>query len=124
MSTDNGVAVAYALWKLEDRGPMFIDPGADVYEGMIVGEHTKSNDIEVNPIKTKHLTNIRAAAKDENIQLIPPVKMSLEEALAYIQDDELLEVTPKTFRLRKAILDTNLRKRDANKRAQMDQENG
>lgn len=124
VSTDNGVAVAYALWKLEDRGPMFIDPGADVYEGMIVGEHTKSNDIEVNPIKTKHLTNIRAAAKDENIQLIPPIKMSLEEALAYIQDDELLEVTPKTFRLRKAILDTNLRKRDANKRAQLDQANG
>ncbi|MCQ2914242.1 MAG: translational GTPase TypA [Alphaproteobacteria bacterium] len=121
VSTDNGEAVAYALWKLEDRGPMFVNPGDAVYEGMIVGEHTKSNDIEVNPIKTKHLTNIRAAAKDDNIQLIPPRKMSLEEALAYIQDDELVEVTPKTFRLRKAILDTNLRKRAANKAMQMEE---
>lgn len=121
VSTDNGEAVAYALWKLEDRGPMFVDPGDAVYEGMIVGEHTKSNDIEVNPIKTKHLTNIRAAAKDENIQLVPPRKMSLEEALAYIQEDELVEVTPKTFRLRKAILDTNLRKREANRLAQLNE---
>lgn len=122
ISTDNGKAVPYALWKLEDRGPMFIEPGVDVYAGMIIGEHTKSNDIEVNPVKTKHLTNIRAAGKDDNVMLTPPKKMSLEEALAYIQEDELVEVTPKTFRLRKVILDENLRKRAANKAAKMDQE--
>ncbi len=122
VSTDNGKAVPYALWKLEDRGPMFIEPGVDVYAGMIIGEHTKSNDIEVNPVKTKHLTNIRAAGKDDNVMLTPPKKMSLEEALAYIQEDELVEVTPKTFRLRKAILDENLRKRAANKAAKLDQE--
>lgn len=113
ISTDNGKAVPYALWKLEDRGPMFIEPGADVYTGMIIGEHVKGNDIEVNPVKTKHLTNIRAAGKDDNVLLTPPIKMSLEEALAYIQEDELVEVTPKTFRLRKTILDENLRKRAA-----------
>lgn len=122
VSTDNGKAVPYALWKLEDRGPMFIEPGVDVYAGMIIGEHTKSNDIEVNPVKTKHLTNIRAAGKDDNVMLTPPIKMSLEEALAYIQEDELVEVTPKTFRLRKVILDENLRKRAANKAAKLDQE--
>lgn len=121
VSTDNGKAVPYALWKLEDRGPMFIEPGVDVYAGMIIGEHTKSNDIEVNPVKTKHLTNIRAAGKDDNVLLTPPKKMSLEEALAYIQEDELVEVTPKTFRLRKAILDENLRKRAANKAAKTGQ---
>lgn len=113
ISTDNGKAVPYALWKLEDRGPMFIDPGVDVYEGMIIGEHTKGNDIEVNPVKTKHLTNIRAAGKDDAVTLTPPIKMSLEDALSYIQDDELVEVTPKTFRLRKTILDPVLRKRAA-----------
>ncbi len=122
VSTDNGKAVPYALWKLEDRGPMFIEPGVDVYAGMIIGEHTKSNDIEVNPVKTKHLTNIRAAGKDDNVLLTPPKKMSLEEALAYIQEDELVEVTPKTFRLRKAILDENLRKRAANKAAKTGQD--
>lgn len=74
ISTDNGKAVPYALWKLEDRGPMFIEPGVDVYAGMIIGEHTKSNDIEVNPVKTKHLTNIRAAGKDDNVMLTPPKK--------------------------------------------------
>lgn len=113
ISTDVGKAVPYALWKLEDRGPMFINPGEDVYEGMIIGEHTKGNDIEVNPVKTKHLTNIRAAGKDDAVTLIPPIKMSLEDALSYIQDDELVEVTPKTFRLRKTILDPVLRKRAA-----------
>ena len=122
VSTDNGKAVPYALWKLDDRGPMFIEPGVDVYAGMIIGEHTKSNDIEVNPVKTKHLTNIRAAGKDDNVLLTPPKKMSLEEALAYIQEDELVEVTPKTFRLRKAILDENLRKRAANKAAKTGQD--
>ncbi len=119
VSTDKGKAVPYALWKLEDRGPMFVEPGADVYAGMIIGEHTKSNDIEINPVRTKHLTNIRAAGKDDNVVLTPARKMSLEEALAYIQDDELLEVTPKTFRLRKAILDENLRKRAAKQEASL-----
>lgn len=113
ISTDAGKAVPYALWKLEDRGPMFITPGDDVYMGMIIGEHAKGNDIEVNPVRTKHLTNIRASGKDDNVTLIPPIKMSLEEALAYIQEDELVEVTPKVFRLRKIHLDENERKRAA-----------
>ena len=113
VSTDSGKAVPYALWKLEDRGPMFIDPGMDVYVGMIIGEHTKGNDIEVNPVRTKHLTNIRAAGKDDAVTLTPPIRMSLEDALAYIQEDELVEVTPKHMRLRKVHLDSNERKRAA-----------
>ncbi len=113
VSTDSGKAVPYALWKLEDRGPMFIDPGMDVYVGMIIGEHTKGNDIEVNPVRTKHLTNIRAAGKDDAVTLTPPIRMSLEDALAYIQEDELVEVTPKHMRLRKVYLDPNERKRAA-----------
>jgi len=111
ISSENGTAVAYALWKLQDRGPMFVEHNSPVYIGMIIGEHTKSNDIEVNPTKTKQLTNIRAAGKDEAIDLIPPRKMSLEQALSYIQSDELLEVTPKSLRLRKKILDPLARKR-------------
>ncbi len=111
ISSENGTAVAYALWKLQDRGPMFIDSGVPVYVGMIIGEHTKPNDLEVNPTKAKQLTNIRAAGKDEAIDLIPPRKMTLEQGLSYIQADELLEVTPKTIRLRKRILDPLLRKR-------------
>ena len=99
------------MWKLQDRGPMFIEHNSPVYIGMIIGEHTKSNDIEVNPTKAKQLTNIRAAGKDEAIDLIPPRKMSLEQALSYIQADELLEVTPKSLRLRKKILDPLQRKR-------------
>ena len=122
ISTDLGVTVPYALWKLQERGPLFVPPGTDVYPGMIIGEHPRGNDIDVNPVKTKHLTNIRAAGKDDNVLLIPPVKMSLEEALAYIQEDELVEVTPKSIRLRKIILDSNLRKR-AEKRAEMAEEN-
>ncbi|MGE5504277.1 MAG: translational GTPase TypA [Actinomycetota bacterium] len=106
-----GEAVAYALWNLEDRGPMFIPAGVKVYEGMIIGEHTRGNDLEVNPLKAKQLTNIRAAGKDEAVKLTPPRKMSLEQAIAYIQDDELVEVTPKSIRLRKAILDPNDRKK-------------
>ena len=90
---------------------MFIDPGVPVYTGMIIGEHTKPNDLEVNPCKSKQLTNIRAAGKDDAIDLIPPRKLTLEQGLSYIQDDELLEVTPKTLRLRKRILDPILRKR-------------
>jgi GTP-binding protein len=111
ISNDNGESVAYALWKLEDRGPMMIEPGCKVYRGMIVGEHTRENDLEINVLKGKHLTNIRAAAKDEAVRLTPPLKMTLEKALAYIADDELVEVTPKSIRLRKALLDPNARKR-------------
>ena len=111
ISAENGTAIAYSLWKLQDRGPMFIDANVPVYTGMIIGEHTKSNDLEVNCCKSKQLTNIRAAGKDEAIDLIPPRKLSLEQALSYIQEDELLEVTPKTLRLRKRILDPIARKR-------------
>jgi GTP-binding protein len=112
ISTDAGEAVAYALWNLEDRGPMMIDPGAKVYRGMIVGEHTRGNDLEINVLKGKKLTNIRTTAKDEAVRLTPPIRMTLEKALAYIQDDELVEVTPKSIRLRKKLLDPNDRKRD------------
>jgi GTP-binding protein len=111
ISNDNGESVAYALWKLEDRGPMMIEPGCKVYRGMIVGEHTRENDLEINVLKGKQLTNIRAAGKDEAVRLTPPLKMTLEKALAYIVDDELVEVTPKSIRLRKALLDPNARKR-------------
>ncbi len=111
ISNGTGEAVAYALWNLEERGPMFIPSGVKVYEGMIIGEHSRGNDLEVNPLKAKQLTNIRAAGKDEAVRLTPPRKMSLEQAIAYIQDDELVEVTPKAIRLRKAVLDPNERKK-------------
>lgn len=111
ISSESGTAIAYSLWKLQDRGPMFIDSGVPVYVGMIIGEHTKPNDLEVNPCKAKQLTNIRAAGKDEAIDLIPPRKLTLEQGLSYIQEDELLEVTPKTLRLRKRILDPIARRR-------------
>ncbi|MGH6826234.1 translational GTPase TypA [Methyloceanibacter sp.] len=111
ISTDAGEAVAYALWNLEDRGPMMIDPGVRVYAGMIVGEHTRDNDLEVNVLKGKKLTNIRTTSKDEAVRLTPPIRMTLERALAYIQDDELVEVTPKSIRLRKRHLDSNDRKK-------------
>ena len=114
ISSEDGTAIAYSLWKLQDRGPMFIEHNSPVYVGMIIGEHTKSNDLEVNPTKSKQLTNIRAAGKDDAIDLIPPRKLSLEQALSYIQQDELLEVTPKSLRLRKKILDPILRKRSRN----------
>ncbi len=112
ISTDAGEAVAYALWNLEDRGPMMIEPGWKVYRGMIVGEHTRDNDLEVNVLKGKKLTNIRTTSKDEAVRLTPPIKMTLEKALAYIEDDELVEVTPKSIRLRKKILDPNDRKKE------------
>ena len=111
ISNEQGESVAYAMWKLEDRGPMMIEPGWKVYRGMIVGEHTRDNDLEINVLKGKQLTNIRAAGKDEAVRLTPPIRMSLEKALAYIEDDELVEVTPKSIRLRKTILDPNDRKR-------------
>jgi GTP-binding protein len=112
ISTDSGEAVAYALWNLEDRGPMMIEPGWKVYRGMIVGEHTRGNDLEVNVLKGKKLTNIRTTSKDEAVRLTPPIRMTLEKALAYIEDDELVEVTPKSIRLRKQILDPNDRKKE------------
>jgi GTP-binding protein len=112
IATDAGDAVAFALWNLEDRGPMMIEPGWKVYRGMIVGEHTRGNDLEVNVLKGKKLTNIRTHSKDEMVRLTPPIQMTLEKALAYIQDDELVEVTPKSIRLRKKLLDPNERKRD------------
>jgi GTP-binding protein len=111
VSTADGVAIAYALWNLEERGPMFIEPGAEIYEGMIIGAHTRGNDLDVNPAKGKQLTNIRTTAKDEGVRLTPPQIMSLEQAIAYIADDELVEVTPKSIRLRKRLLDPNDRKR-------------
>ena len=111
ISTDAGEAVAYALWNLEDRGPMMIEPGWKVYRGMIVGQHMRDNDLEVNVLKGKKLTNIRTTSKDEAVRLTPPIKMTLEKALAYIEDDELVEVTPKSIRLRKKLLDPNERKR-------------
>jgi len=111
ISNGGGEAVAYAMWNLEDRGPLFIVPGVKVYEGMIIGEHNRSNDLEVNVLKGKQLTNIRAAGKDEAVRLTPPRKMSLEQAIAYIEDDELVEVTPKSVRLRKRLLDPNERKK-------------
>jgi GTP-binding protein len=112
ISNDQGDSVAYAMWNLEDRGPMMIEPGWKVYRGMIVGEHTRENDLEVNVLKGKKLTNIRTHSKDEAIRLTPPIRMTLEKALAYIQDDELVEVTPKSVRLRKKLLDPNERKKD------------
>ena len=111
ISNDQGEAVAYAMFKLEDRGPMMIEPGWKVYRGMIVGEHTRDNDLEINILKGKQLTNIRTTSKDEAVRLTPPIQMTLEKALAYIEDDELVEVTPKSIRLRKKFLDANERKR-------------
>jgi GTP-binding protein len=111
ISMEDGKAVAYALWNLADRGDMFIDPGVALYKGMIIGEHNKDNDLEVNPIKAKQLSNVRASGKDEAIKLSPPRLMSLEQAIAYIQNDELVEVTPQSIRLRKMHLDPTERKR-------------
>ena len=111
ISNGDGEAAAYALFNLEDRGPLMIDPQTRVYHGMIVGEHSRDNDLEVNVIKGKKLTNVRASGKDENVVLTPPLRMTLEKAMAYIADDELVEVTPKSIRLRKRWLDPNERKK-------------
>jgi GTP-binding protein len=111
ISNDQGEAVSYAMWNLEDRGPMMIEPGIKVYAGMIIGQHTRENDLEVNVLKGKKLTNVRAAGKDEAVKLTTPIRMTLEKSLAYIETDELVEVTPKSIRLRKTILDPNDRKR-------------
>src|SRR5712671_2547950 len=111
VSTGDGAAVTYALWNLEERGPMFITPGTQVYQGMIIGAHSRGNDLDVNPLKGKQLTNIRTTAKDEAVRLTPPQVMTLEQAIAYLADDELVEVTPQSIRLRKRLLDPNDRKR-------------
>jgi GTP-binding protein len=115
ISTANGEAVAYALWNLEERGPMFITPGTPVYAGMVIGAHSRGNDLDVNPTKGKQLTNIRTKAADEAVRLTPPIIMTLEQAIAYIADDELCEVTPKSIRIRKRFLDPNERKRESRK---------
>ena len=112
ISTDKGEAVAYAIYNLQDRGIMFISTGDKVYEGMIVGEHTRDNDLEINVLKEKQLSNVRSKGADEKIVLVPPVKMTLEQMISYIQNDELVEVTPKSLRLRKSSLDANERKRE------------
>jgi GTP-binding protein len=111
ISNGTGQSVAFALWNLEDRGPIMIDAGVDIYEGMIVGEHSRENDLEVNALKGKQLTNIRTTSKDEAVRLTTPKKLTLEQSLGYIADDEYVEVTPKSIRLRKIWLDPNDRKR-------------
>ncbi|MGQ0531381.1 MAG: translational GTPase TypA [Caulobacteraceae bacterium] len=111
ISNDKGQSTAYALWNLEERGQMFIADGEDVYEGMIIGENSRGEDLDVNPLKGKKLTNVRASGKDESIRLTPPRRLTLEQAMAWIEDDELVEVTPAAIRLRKAYLDPNERKK-------------
>jgi len=116
VSMENGVATGYAIFNLQERGKMFIKPGDKVYNGMIVGEHSRSNDLEVNPIRGKNLTNVRAAGSDEAIKLVPPIELTLEKALEWIEDDELVEVTPKSIRVRKKYLDPIERKRMSRKK--------
>jgi GTP-binding protein len=113
ISMENGTSVAYALWNLEERGKMMIGAQEDVYQGMIIGEHSRENDLEVNPLKGKKLTNVRASGTDDAVRLTTPMTLSLEEAIAYIDDDELVEVTPNNVRLRKRYLDPHERKRMA-----------
>ncbi len=113
IATDQGAAVGYALFNLEERGELFVAPGTNVYKGMIVGEHSRGNDLDVNPLKGKQLSNVRASGKDEAIRLSPPRLLSLEQAIAYIDDDELVEVTPDSIRLRKRELEPHMRKRRA-----------
>jgi GTP-binding protein len=111
ISAEHGEAVAYALWKLQERGRMFVNPGDPLYEGMVIGIHSRDNDLVVNPVKTKQLTNIRAAGKDEAIMLTPPIRHTLESAIEFISDDELVEITPKSIRIRKRLLQEHERKR-------------
>ena len=117
VSNEIGESVAFALWNLEDRGTMFIEPGEAVYEGMIIGENSRSDDLDVNPLKGKKLTNVRASGKDEAVRLTPPRRLTLEQAIAWIDDDELVEITPKSVRMRKRYLDPNERKRHAKAKA-------
>ena len=111
ISAEQGEAVAYALWKLQDRGRMFSVPGDRLYEGMIIGIHSRDNDLVVNPIKGKQLTNIRSSGTDEAVRLVPPVALSLESAVEFIDDDELVEITPKNIRIRKRFLTEHERRR-------------
>ena len=113
ISIEDGETVAYALWNLEERGKMFVGPQTKVYKGMVIGEHARDNDLEVNPLKGKKLTNVRASGTDEAVRLTPHIKLSLEQAISYINNDELVEVTPANIRLRKRFLDTHKRKRQA-----------
>lgn len=113
ISMENGTSVAYAIFNLEDRGKFFIGPQEPVYQGMIIGEHSRENDLEVNPLKGKKLTNVRASGTDEAVKLTTPISLSLEQAIAYIDNDELVEVTPKSIRLRKVFLDSHERKRQS-----------
>ena len=108
---EKGEAVAYALWKLQERGRMFVSPGDRLYEGMVIGIHSRDNDLVVNPIKGKQLTNIRASGTDEAVTLTPPIQLTLESAIEFIADDELVEITPKTIRIRKRYLLEHERKR-------------
>jgi GTP-binding protein len=105
--------VAYALWKLQERGRMFVSPGDPLYEGIIIGIHSRDNDLVVNPIKGKQLTNIRASGTDEAVRLVPPIQITLESAIEFIADDELVEITPKSIRIRKRFLSEHDRKRAA-----------
>jgi GTP-binding protein len=111
ISQDDGEAVAYALWKLQDRGRMFVVPGDALYEGMVIGIHSRDNDLIVNPIKGKQLTNVRASGTDEAVRLVPAIQMSLEYAVEFIAEDELVEVTPKSIRIRKRYLKEHERKK-------------
>ncbi|HZW26371.1 MAG TPA: translational GTPase TypA [Gallionella sp.] len=113
ISAENGEAVAYALWNLEDRGRMFVSPGDKLYEGMVIGIHSRDNDLIVNPIKGKKLTNVRASGTDEAVRLTPPIRLTLESAVEFIDDDELVELTPQSIRIRKRFLSENERKRQA-----------
>jgi GTP-binding protein len=115
-----GTTTAYAIYNLQERGEIFIGPGTTVYEGMIIGENARSNDLDVNVTKEKKQTNMRASTADEAVRLIPPHKLGLEQAIEFINDDELVEVTPASIRLRKAILDHNVRKRYEKKPAEVD----
>jgi GTP-binding protein len=113
VSAEDGAAVAYALWKLQERGRMFVNPGEQLYEGMVIGLHSRDNDLVVNPVRTKQLTNIRASGKDEAILLTPPILHTLESAIEFIGPDELVEITPKSIRIRKRLLLEHERKRAA-----------
>ncbi|MFT2634839.1 translational GTPase TypA, partial [Helicobacter pylori] len=111
ISMENGEATAFSLFNIQERGTLFINPQTKVYVGMVIGEHSRDNDLDVNPIKSKHLTNMRASGSDDAIKLTPPRTMVLERALEWIEEDEILEVTPLNLRIRKKILDPNMRKR-------------
>jgi GTP-binding protein len=119
VSMENGDAVAYALFSLQERGRLFVGAGEKVYEGMIIGIHSRENDLVVNPIKTKKLTNVRASGKDDAVVLVPPIELTLEYAVEFIADDELVEVTPQSIRIRKRYLTENERKRAGRSDAQL-----